>query len=75
MRGIVLEKHPNELIVEAAGVGYNVQIPISTYTRLPDVGAAVSLRIHTHVREDGWYAGLEFSARTSLELQRKGDVV
>ena len=40
------------MIVEAAGVGYDVQIPISTYTSLPDVGAAVALRIHTHVRED-----------------------
>ena len=52
LRGIVLEKHPNQVTVEAAGVGYEVQIPISTYTSLPDAGAAVSLRIHTHVRED-----------------------
>jgi holliday junction DNA helicase RuvA len=52
LRGTVLEKHPNEVIVEAAGVGYEVQIPISTYTTLPDEGALVSLRIHTHVRED-----------------------
>ena len=52
LRGTIFEKHPNEVIVEAAGVGYAVQIPISTYTALPDVGASVSLRIHTHVRED-----------------------
>ena len=52
LRGTVLEKHPNEVIVEAAGVGYAVQIPISTFTALPDAGAAVGLRIHTHVRED-----------------------
>jgi Holliday junction DNA helicase RuvA len=39
-------------VVEAAGVGYEIQIPISTYTSLPDAGAAVALRIHTHVRED-----------------------
>lgn len=52
LRGTVLEKHPNQVVVEAAGVGYEVQIPISTYTSLPDAGAAVSLRIHTHVRED-----------------------
>jgi Holliday junction DNA helicase RuvA len=52
LRGTVLEKHPNEVIVEAAGVGYEVQIPISTYTSLPESGAAVSLRIYTHVRED-----------------------
>ena len=52
LRGTVLEKHPNQVVVEAAGVGYEVQIPISTYTSLPDSGATVSLRIHTHVRED-----------------------
>jgi len=52
LRGTVFEKRPNEVIVEAAGVGYEVQIPISTYTSLPDQGGAVSLRIYTHVRED-----------------------
>ncbi|HEY3938014.1 MAG TPA: Holliday junction branch migration protein RuvA [Bryobacteraceae bacterium] len=52
LRGTVLEKHPNQVILEAAGVGYDVQIPISTYTALPEAGGSVSLRIHTHVRED-----------------------
>jgi Holliday junction DNA helicase RuvA len=52
LRGTVLEKHPNEVVIEAGGVGYEVQIPISTYTALPENGAAVSLRIYTHVRED-----------------------
>ena len=52
LRGVLFEKHPNQVIVEAAGVGYDVHIPISTYTGLPDAGQAVSLRIHTHVRED-----------------------
>ncbi len=52
LRGTVLEKHPNEVIIEVSGVGYEVQIPISTYTVLPDTGASVALRIFTHVRED-----------------------
>jgi len=52
LRGTILEKHPNEVLVETAGVGYQVQIPISTYTSLPDKGSSVSLRIYTHVRED-----------------------
>src|SRR5579884_2865754 len=52
LRGIVLEKHPNQVIVEAGGVGYDVQIPISTYTSIPREGSAVALRIYTHVRED-----------------------
>lgn len=52
LRGTILEKHPNQVIVESAGVGYDVQIPISTYTALADAGATAALRIHTHVRED-----------------------
>jgi len=52
LRGKLLEKHPNQAIVETAGVGYDVVIPISTFSRLPDAGAEVTLRIHTHVRED-----------------------
>ncbi len=52
LRGLLLEKHPNQVIVEAAGVGYDVTIPVSTFTALPDQGKEVRLRIHTHVRED-----------------------
>lgn len=52
LRGVLLEKHPNQAIVEAGGVGYDVMIPISTFTHLPDAGVEVRLRIHTHVRED-----------------------
>jgi Holliday junction DNA helicase RuvA len=52
LRGILIEKHPNQAIVETGGVGYDVAIPVSTFTRLPEAGAEVRLRIHTHVRED-----------------------
>ncbi len=52
LRGVLIEKHPNQAIVETGGVGYDVVIPVSTYTHLPDAGAEVKLRIHTHVRED-----------------------
>jgi holliday junction DNA helicase RuvA len=52
LRGKLLEKHPNQVIVDTAGVGYDVVIPISTFSALPEAGAEVSLRIHTHVRED-----------------------
>ncbi len=52
LRGSLLEKHPNQAIVDTGGVGYDVTIPVSTYTHLPDAGAEVLLRIHTHVRED-----------------------
>jgi Holliday junction DNA helicase RuvA len=52
LRGKLLEKHPNQVIVETSGVGYDVMIPVSTFSTLPDTGAEVALRIHTHVRED-----------------------
>ena len=52
LRGLLIEKHPNQAIVETGGVGYDVIIPVSTFTRLPEAGAEVRLRIHTHVRED-----------------------
>ena len=52
LRGLLLEKHPNQAIVETGGVGYDVTIPVSTFTRLPSAGSEVRLRIYTHVRED-----------------------
>lgn len=52
LRGTLFEKHPNQIVIEASGVGYDVQIPISTFTGLGDEGSQVSLRIYTHVRED-----------------------
>jgi len=52
LRGTLLEKHPNQVIVDTSGVGYDVHIPVSTFSALPDAGSEVRLRIHTHVRED-----------------------
>jgi Holliday junction DNA helicase RuvA len=52
LRGRLLEKHPNQVIVDTGGVGYDVVIPVSTFSALPDAGSEVKLRIHTHVRED-----------------------
>ena len=52
LRGRLLTKQPHQAIVEAAGVGYDVAISVSTYTSLPAEGAEVSLHIHTQVRED-----------------------
>ena len=40
------------MVLEAGGVGYDVQIPISTFTALGDAGGTAALRIYTHVRED-----------------------
>jgi holliday junction DNA helicase RuvA len=52
LRGSLLEKRPNQIVVDVHGVGYDVAIPISTYASLPDTGIEVKLQIHTHVRED-----------------------
>ena len=52
LRGKLLEKHPNQVIVDTGGVGYDVTIPVSTFSSLSEVGTEVRLRIHTHVRED-----------------------
>ncbi len=52
LRGKLLAKHPNQAIVETAGVGYDVTISVPTFSDLPALGAEVALHIHTHVRED-----------------------
>jgi Holliday junction DNA helicase RuvA len=52
LRGTLLEKHPNQVVVDVHGVGYEVTIPVSAYSSLPETGAEISLHIHTHVRED-----------------------
>ncbi len=52
LSGRILRKAPQELVVEVAGVGYRVTIPVSTFYRLGEEGSEVSLRVHTHVRED-----------------------
>ena len=52
LRGRLISKHPNQAIVEASGVGYDVAISVPTFSDLPAVGSEVALHIHTHVRED-----------------------
>lgn len=52
LRGKLLAKHPNQAIVETAGVGYDVTITVPTFSDLPALGTEVALHIHTHVRED-----------------------
>ena len=52
LRGRVLDKQPNRIIVDVQGVGYEVHVPLSTYYDVGEEGAEVSLRVYTHVRED-----------------------
>lgn len=52
LRGRLFEKQPARLIVDVGGVGYDVQVPLSTYGSVGDVGSEIALRVHTHVREE-----------------------
>lgn len=66
LRGRLAEKHPNRVIVDVQGIGYDVQIPLSTFYHLGEPGSDVVFRVHTHVRED---ALALFGFATMLELQ------
>jgi Holliday junction DNA helicase RuvA len=66
LSGTLREKQIQRLVVDVGGVGYDVQVPLSTFYEVGEPGAAVSLRIHTHVRED---ALLLFGFSTALELE------
>ena len=50
--GKLAQKQPGEVVIDVGGVGYQVFIPLNVFYRLPDIGATMSLQIHTHVRED-----------------------
>jgi holliday junction DNA helicase RuvA len=52
IRGLLIYKKPNQVLVDVHGIGYEIQIPVTSFYELPEEGHEVSLRIHTHVRED-----------------------
>jgi Holliday junction DNA helicase RuvA len=52
LKGTLVEKSPSRIVVDVGGVGYDVLVPLSTFYGLGEAGAPVSLRVHTHVRED-----------------------
>jgi holliday junction DNA helicase RuvA len=52
LRGLLLSKSPNQVVVECAGVGYELAISVTTFSALANEGAEASLHVHTHVRED-----------------------
>ena len=66
LRGTILEKHPNRIVVDVNGVGYEVFVPLSTFYGLGDPGSTTAVRIHTHVRED---ALLLYGFATLLEQE------
>jgi len=52
LRGKLIARHPNQVVVETMGVGYDVTISVPTFSELPPAGSEIALHIHTHVRED-----------------------
>ena len=66
LRGRLLDKQPNRVVVDVNGVGYDVHVPLSTFYEMGEPGSDVSLRIHTHVREDALNL---YGFATRLELQ------
>ncbi len=52
LTGEVVEKQPPHLLLEVRGVGYELEVPMSTFFRLPESGATVTLHTHLAVRED-----------------------
>ena len=66
LRGRVLSKRPNLLVVDVQGVGYQVHVPLSTYYDIGDEGADVALHIYTHVREEALHL---FGFLTTIEQQ------
>ena len=67
LRGRILEKQPNHLIIDVSGVGYDVLVPLSTFYGLGEPGSEIALRIHTHVRE-GALALFGFATRLEQVL-------
>ena len=52
LSGTVLEKHPMRVVLDVGGVGYDVHVPLSSFGAVGDAGSRLTLRVHTHVRED-----------------------
>ncbi|MDA1094542.1 MAG: Holliday junction branch migration protein RuvA [Acidobacteria bacterium] len=67
LSGRLLDKAPNRIVIDVHGVGYDVQIPLSTFYRLGQPGTDVALVVHTHVREEA-LALFGFSTRLELSL-------
>lgn len=50
--GILLEKHPPQVLIDVQGIGYEIDVPMSTYYHLPSIGGAITLYTHFVIRED-----------------------
>ena len=64
LKGVLFKKTTQSIIIDVGGVGYEVSVPLSTFYSLPETDESVSLRIHTHVKDDSLTL---FGFNTSLE--------
>jgi Holliday junction DNA helicase RuvA len=74
--GVLVERHPMLVVIEVGGIGYRLQIPMSTYDRLPAIGSICRLHTYMHVREDAMllygFAGVEELEAFELLIQVNG---
>lgn len=70
IQGKLLEKNPPQILVDVHGIGYEIDVPMSTFYNLPDIGAEVTLLTHFVVREDAQllYGFLSASERNAFRL-------
>jgi len=52
IKGIVTAKSPSRIVVETAGIGYELTIPVSAFRKMPDIGKEALVLVHLVVRED-----------------------
>src|SRR5580700_8236319 len=80
LRGKLIDKRPNQVLLDVGGVGYQVQVPLSTFAVLGSLHDETTLLIHTHVREDQFNLFGFFTAREKhcfellISAIRKGDL-
>lgn len=67
--GTLLEKQPPQLVVDVQGIGYEIDAPMTTFYRLPEIGVAVKLYTHLVIREDA-HTLYGFSTRDERTLFR-----
>lgn len=70
LRGTLMRKNPQEILLDVSGVGYRILVPVPTFCRLGETGSQAQLLIHTHVREDQLVL-FGFATSADLELFEK----
>ncbi len=77
LEGVLIELAPTRVVIDVQGVGYEVLIPLSTFTELPDLGKVVALHVHTNARENALqlFGFLTLAERAAFELMLRANRV